>query len=78
MSTGDLLARLPDRLPFALPGTDGYHASWNERLHGFGGGAEVLVIVAGPHGYVSPSWYGPMGTRAPTWNNSSARRATPT
>jgi transcriptional regulator len=32
----------------------------------------VLVIVQGRHGYVSPSWYGPEATRAPTWNFSVA------
>jgi transcriptional regulator len=43
----------------------------DEKLHGFGE-REVLVIVQGTHGYVSPSWYGPEGTRAPTWNFSVA------
>jgi transcriptional regulator len=43
----------------------------DEELHGFGD-AEVLVIVQGRHGYVSPSWYGPAGTKAPTWNFSVA------
>lgn len=43
----------------------------DEELHGFGA-REVLVIVQGRHGYVSPSWYGPDGTRAPTWNFSVA------
>lgn len=28
---------------------------------------EVMAIFAGPHGYVSPSWYGEPGT-VPTWN----------
>lgn len=36
------------------------------------GGAEVLVIVQGNHGYVSPSWYAPGATPAPTWNFSVA------
>lgn len=31
-------------------------------------GREVLVIVMGHHGYVSPSWYSPGSSRAPTWN----------
>ncbi|HWK30188.1 MAG TPA: FMN-binding negative transcriptional regulator [Solirubrobacter sp.] len=44
----------------------------DEDIHGFGSGAEVLLIVAGPHGYVSPSWYAPGSTRAPTWNFSVA------
>jgi transcriptional regulator len=43
----------------------------DEELHGFGD-TEVLVIFQGLHGYVSPSWYGPDGTRAPTWNFSVA------
>jgi transcriptional regulator len=43
----------------------------DEEVHGFGS-REVLVIVQGLHGYVSPSWYGPEGTEAPTWNFSVA------
>jgi transcriptional regulator len=43
----------------------------DEEVHGFGD-TEVLVIVQGLHGYVSPSWYGPEGTEAPTWNFSVA------
>jgi transcriptional regulator len=43
----------------------------DEQVHGFGD-TEVLVIVQGLHGYVSPSWYGPEATRAPTWNFSVA------
>ncbi len=40
--------------------------------HGFGGGREVLVVVQGHHGYVSPSWYADGDTRAPTWNFTTA------
>jgi transcriptional regulator len=43
----------------------------DDGLHGIGAG-ELLVIVQGHHGYVSPSWYGPGATRAPTWNFSVA------
>jgi transcriptional regulator len=43
----------------------------DEEAHGFGD-TEVMVIVQGRHGYVSPSWYGPDATRAPTWNFSVA------
>jgi transcriptional regulator len=39
----------------------------DDRLHGVGEG-EMLAIVQGNHGYVSPSWYAPGATRAPTWN----------
>ncbi|HVS99744.1 MAG TPA: FMN-binding negative transcriptional regulator [Solirubrobacterales bacterium] len=43
----------------------------DEEVHDFDDG-EVLVIVQGRHGYVSPSWYAPGATRAPTWNFSVA------
>jgi transcriptional regulator len=43
----------------------------DEELHGFGE-REVLVIVEGHNGYVSPSWYAPGATQAPTWNFSVA------
>ena len=39
----------------------------DEQLHRLGD-SEVLVIVQGPHGYVSPSWYAP-GDNIPTWNH---------
>lgn len=42
----------------------------DDELHELGG--EMLAIVQGEHGYVSPSWYGPGATRAPTWNFSVA------
>jgi transcriptional regulator len=29
---------------------------------------EVLVIVQGHHGYVSPGWYSPRERKVPTWN----------
>lgn len=32
------------------------------------GEGEVLVIVQGHHGYVSPSWYSPQERKVPTWN----------
>lgn len=42
----------------------------DEVAHDLGRG-EVLVVVAGPHGYVSPSWY-PPGAVVPTWNHVTA------
>ncbi len=39
----------------------------DETVHRFGD-EEMLLIVAGPHGYVSPSWYVEGMTPAPTWN----------
>jgi transcriptional regulator len=32
---------------------------------------EMLVIVQGPHGYISPNWYAP-GDDIPTWNHATA------
>ena len=43
----------------------------DDELHGFGD-RETMVIVQGRHGYISPSWYGPEGIKAPTWNFTSA------
>jgi transcriptional regulator len=43
----------------------------DDTLHGFGD-QEVLLIVQGRHGYISPSWYAPGAIRAPTWNFSAA------
>ncbi|MFT2705860.1 FMN-binding negative transcriptional regulator [Clavibacter zhangzhiyongii] len=47
----------------------------DERIHELGArdGAdgEVLVIVQGPHGYVSPGWYD-ADPAVPTWNHISA------
>ncbi len=42
----------------------------DEQLHALGT-SEVLVIVQGPHGYVSPSWYAE-GDIIPTWNHVTA------
>lgn len=43
----------------------------DDEIHGLGS-SEVLLIVQGRHGYISPSWYAPGATRAPTWNYSVA------
>jgi transcriptional regulator len=48
----------------------GHFGRPDERLHELGR-HEVLVIVQGPHDYVSPSWYAP-GELVPTWNHVSA------
>lgn len=42
----------------------------DDELHELGE-HEVLVIVQGPHGYVSPGWYAP-GDIVPTWNHVTA------
>jgi transcriptional regulator len=43
----------------------------DEVIHGFGD-REILLIVQGRNGYISPSWYAPGAIKAPTWNFSAA------
>ncbi|CAN5586789.1 FMN-binding negative transcriptional regulator [soil metagenome] len=43
----------------------------DEMLHGIADGREMMIIVQGPHGYISPSWYAP-GDFVPTWNHVTA------
>lgn len=42
----------------------------DDLIHGLGE-RELLVVVQGPHGYVSPGWYGDVAS-VPTWNFVSA------
>jgi transcriptional regulator len=42
----------------------------DDLIHGLGA-RELLVVVQGPHGYISPGWYDG-GTQVPTWNFVSA------
>ena len=42
----------------------------DEQLHELGQ-HEVIVIIQGPHGYISPSWY-ENGEFVPTWNHVTA------
>ncbi|KRB38004.1 FMN-binding negative transcriptional regulator [Microbacterium sp. Root180] len=42
----------------------------DDLIHGLGE-RELLVVVQGPHGYISPSWYGD-SPNVPTWNFVSA------
>ena len=42
----------------------------DDQLHELGA-HEVMVVVQGPHDYVSPSWYDP-GDLVPTWNHVTA------
>jgi transcriptional regulator len=43
----------------------------DDQVHDLGSG-EVLLIVSGVSGYISPSWYSEHAHRAPTWNFSVA------
>jgi transcriptional regulator len=42
----------------------------DDLIHGLGE-RELLVVVQGPHGYISPGWYGDAAS-VPTWNFVSA------
>jgi transcriptional regulator len=42
----------------------------DEKAHELGE-HEVLVVIAGPHGYISPGWY-PADQFVPTWNHVTA------
>ncbi len=42
----------------------------DDLIHGLGQ-RELLVVVQGPHGYISPGWYGDVAG-VPTWNFVSA------
>ena len=42
----------------------------DDLIHGMGQ-RELLVVVQGPHGYISPGWYGD-AANVPTWNFVSA------
>jgi len=45
-----------------------FHVSRGNAVHGaLAAGAEALVVVNGPHAYISPDWYG-LPDRVPTWN----------
>ena len=45
----------------------GHVARANPHWRGFAGGAS-LAIFAGPHAYVSPTWYAQPDAMVPTWN----------
>ena len=43
----------------------------DEQLHELGQ-HELLVIIQGPHGYISPGWYDDANDFVPTWNHVTA------
>ena len=45
----------------------------DDLIHGLGE-RELLIVVQGPHGYISPGWYGDVQS-VPTWNFVSAHLA---
>jgi transcriptional regulator len=57
----------PDREDLTIVGHVGKP---DDLIHGLGE-REILVVVQGPHGYISPGWYGDTQS-VPTWNFVSA------
>lgn len=45
----------------------GFHLSRGNRIAKHLDGARILFVANGPHGYVSPDWYG-LPDQVPTWN----------
>src|SRR5947209_9934425 len=64
---------IASQIPFLVEERDGrlflqgHLARVNPQLADFDGEAEALAIFAGPHAYISPSWY-EAGPAVPTWN----------
>jgi transcriptional regulator len=71
-STGLVASHYPVLLDEAAPGITvlSHFGRPDDELHELGR-HEVLVVVQGPHDYVSPSWY-PAGELVPTWNHVTA------
>ena len=67
---GELIA---SQIPFLVERRDGvlrllgHVARANPQAADLALGSEALAIFAGPHAYISPSWYG-AGPAVPTWN----------
>ena len=71
-------APVATHLPFLYDAARGPHGTltahmaranphWKDFVAIAEAGGEVLAVFSGPHGYISPSWYGP-GDAVPTWN----------
>lgn len=45
-----------------------FHIARGNAMTKYLAGAEGLLLIDGPHGYVSPDWYGTGGGQVPTWN----------
>ncbi|MFA5964049.1 MAG: FMN-binding negative transcriptional regulator [Sphingomonas sp.] len=60
--------------PIVAAGSDTlrFHVSRNNRMTPHIDGARLLLSIAGPDGYISPSWYVDGAQSVPTWNYVSA------
>ena len=67
---------IASQVPFLVERRDGgfyllgHLARQNPQAADLAGDGEVLAIFAGPHAYISPSWYA-AGPAVPTWNYAS-------
>jgi transcriptional regulator len=71
---GELIIVTPDglraaHLPFVMAGDNAlrFHIARSNIITPHLDGAEALLIVNGPHAYISPDWYG-LPDQVPTWN----------
>jgi transcriptional regulator len=69
-------APIVSQIPILLERRDGklflqgHLARPNPQVADFDGATEALAVCAGPHAYISPSWY-EAGPAVPTWNYAS-------
>lgn len=56
----------------SVTGVEGHFARSNSHLTALRDDPRALILVLGPHGYISPSWVRD-GTWAPTWNFAHAQ-----
>ena len=45
-----------------------FHLARGNRLTAHLDGANLVMSLAGAHGYITPNWYDPPGDQVPTWN----------
>lgn len=66
-----LAIHIPLQLETGADGGDvllGHVSRGNPQWKGFNGKAQALAVFAGPHAYVSPTWYTNPDKSVPTWN----------
>ena len=68
-------ALMATHLPFVIEPGEGpngtlhaHMARQNPHWQSFDGATEALIVFAGPHGYISPTWYEKPSPAVPTWN----------
>lgn len=67
-----LLRRTADQVVF-----EGHLARANPQWRHFADGGEAVLVLHGPHAYVSPTWYPDPDHSVPTWNYAVAHATGP-